>query len=125
MSKYVDEDGALYAVKNTAPSFVESHTGKVTTQREIKINVAPQTPKDLGDMESYLLNTNRLAALYSKTGPPAAQTNTNVVARDLIKDAANDYAVDHDITIEDATRMSFVYFQEVLHFVNIDVKSRL
>lgn len=123
--KYIDNDCQLYAVKHKAPSFVESHTGKVTTQREIKIDNAPKPLRDIGDMKPYLLNTNRLSALYSKIGPPTEKTNTDVITRDLIKDAVKDYATEQGVDIANVMNTAFTYFQEVLYFVNEDLKTRL
>ena len=94
-------------------------------RREIKIDNAPKPLRDIGDMKPYLLNTNRLSALYSKIGPPTEKTNTDVITRDLIKDAVKDYDTEQGVDIANVMNTAFTYFQEVLYFVNEDLKTRL
>jgi hypothetical protein len=79
------------AVKNKAPTFIETHTGKKTVER--KYNIKNQDPlQNFPDLKAYVVNKNRVASWYSKGN---ILENPSKVTAGVISDAISDYVSEH------------------------------
>ena len=126
--KHISSDGKHYAIKNKAPSFVECKTGKKIQPSKSQLKQLDLSSFNDPNIKLYILNKNRLDALFSKIGPPSKSTNINNITRQLINDAINDYIIDHN-TDDNVVKQSDVkhyayksYFHEALSFVNEQIK---
>jgi len=129
MSEYADDEktpsegytvtkihqGVRYVFKNKAPSFVEKHMGKKTTQKVFKFNKLDLSGYE--EIKGYILNKNRLAALNSKIGPPTMENVPNL-ARMLVQDAVTDYCTDHeDADTKSVGKAGFSFYRDAAEFI--------
>lgn len=106
------EKGSRLTIKVKASSFVEKHTKKKVNNKKYTVLSTKQYENCPG-IKEYVLNTNRIDAWFSKTGPSQIE-NINNDTRNIIQDAIIDYVEDFP-SIEKSciSRASFSMFRQL------------